>query len=340
MKERALVVERHLGEATRQSLVAAGAMRTDLVIRREGEHLAFPLRPEASVPPEWGEVAVRDFDVRETAGTTEYRDLLDWPQAQRELLPRSFDVVGEIVLIRLPPELEPRRSEVGEALLRFVPGSRLVGLDRGVRGPERRRAVERIAGSGDWHTRHRENGLEFDVDLERAYFSPRLAGEHARLASEVRPGERVYDLCCGVGPFAVTIARAGRARSIVAVDSNPEAIALLRRTLARYPFGGTVLPCDARVEEFVPSAPPADRIILNLPREGIKYAALVAPLVAPGGSLYYYEVVPRDEIARRGTVVERSLSTLGAWSVRGVRVVHPYSPSSDLVAVSARRAGA
>jgi tRNA (guanine37-N1)-methyltransferase len=340
MKERALVVERRLGETTRRALVAAGALRTDLAIRREGEHLAFPLHSEASVPPEWGEVAVRDFEARETAGTTEYRDLLDWPAARRDLLPRSFDVVGEVVLIRLPPELEACRNEVGEALLRFVPGCRLVGLDRGVRGPERLRAVERIAGSGDWHTVHRENGLELDVDLERAYFSPRLAGEHARVAAEVRPADRVYDLCCGVGPFAVTIARDGRARSIAAVDSNPEAIALLRRTLARYPFGGTVSASVARVEEFVPSAAPVDRIVLNLPREGIKYAFLVAPLVAPGGSLNYYEVVPRDEIARRATVVERSLSTFGVWSVPGVRVVHPYSPSSDLVAVSARREGA
>jgi len=339
MRERALLVERQRGEATRQALVRSHALRTDLAIRHEGERLAFPLVPGATVPPELGEVDEREFEPLRADAPTEFRDLLGWPASETQLLPRSFDVVGDVVLIRLPAGLESRRFEVGEALRRFVPGTRLVGLDRGVHGPERRRTVERIAGEGAWTTRHRENGLEFEVDLERAYFSPRLAGEHARVAAEVQAGDRVYDLCCGVGPFSVTIARDGRAASVVAVDANPVATALLRRTLARYPFGGRVTPVTARVEEFVASAGPADRLVLNLPHEGIKYAALVAPLVAPGGSLTYYEVVPRDEFARRGTVVESALSASGGLSVRSVRVVHPYSPSSDLVAVSVTRAG-
>ena len=339
MRAPALLVGRQQGETTRRALVAADALRTDLAILHEGEELAFPLRAEVSVPAAWGRLDVREFALRRPSPTTEFRDLLDWPAAELELVPRSFDVVGDIVLIRLPPELEPRRVEVGTALLAFVPGSRLVGLDRGVHGPERRREVERIAGSGPWSTRHRENGLELDVDLEQAYFSPRLAREHARVAAEVRAGERVYDLCCGVGPFALTIAREGRAAQVIAVDANPAAIELLRRTLARYPFGSRVAPVEARVEAFVPTAAPAERVVLNLPHEGIKYAALVAPLVSPGGTLHYYEVTPREEIARRAPVVENTLSALGAWSVRDVRVVHPYSPSSDLLAVSVVRSG-
>ena len=111
---------------------------------------------------------------------------------------------------------------------------------------------------------HVESEVEFDVDVEQAYFSPRLAREHERVSSAVRPGERVYDLCCGVGPFAVTVARDGRAQWVTAVDSNPRAIDLLRATLARYPFGGRVVPVLARLEEFLPSSGPADRVIFNL----------------------------------------------------------------------------
>ncbi len=337
MKERALLVDRSRGEATRRALVASQALRTDLAIREEGDRLAFPIRAEAEVPSSWGELESREFDARREPGPAEFRDLLDWPEAELARVPRSFDVVGDVVLVRLPPELEPRRFEVGEALRRFVPGVRLVGLDRGVHGPERRRQVERIAGAGGWKTRHRENGLAFDVDLERAYFSPRLAREHARVAAEVRPGDRVYDLCCGVGPFAVTIARDGIAASIVAVDANGAAIELLRETLGRYPFGAKVTAVEARVETFASTAPPVERVVLNLPHEGIKYAALVAPLVAPGGRLYYYEVVPRDEVGRRAATVERTLLPAGAWRASAVHSVHPYSPTSDLVAVTVRR---
>jgi tRNA (guanine37-N1)-methyltransferase len=337
MRRRAVLVPRGRGEAVRRALVDAGALALDLEILAEGDQLALPLREDAEPRPEWGALGEREFPELPAPVRTEFRDLLDWPEEAKALLPRSFDVVGDIVLIRLPVELEERRFEIGEALRRFVPGSRLVGLDRGVEGAERLRQVERIAGAGGWETRHRENHLEFDVDVRRAYFSPRLAREHALVADEVRDGERVYDLCCGVGPFSVTIARDGRAASVTAVDANPAAIELLGRTLARYPFGGRVRPRVATLEEFAPRATPVERVIVNLPREGIKYATLVAPLVAPRGSLQYYEVVPRDEVAQRGNVVERALSSLAPFRVRAVRLVHPYSPSRDLIGLTAER---
>ena len=333
-----LLVPRARGEDVRQELLASGLLRPDLEIRHEGDFLVIPLvEGRHHVPASWGEVVEREFGEVPRKGPVHYRDLLAWPEAEKEALPRSFDVVGDIVLIHLPPEAEPRKHEVGEALLRFVPGARLVGLDRGVQGADRLRQVERIAGAGPWSTRHRENGLELDVDVERAYFSPRLAREHARVAEEVRVGEQVYDLCCGVGSFALTIARLGRASRVTAVDANPEAVALLRATLARYSFGARVTPVRAPVEEFLPSAEPVERVVMNLPREGIKYLPSVARTTAPGGRLYYYEVVPRSELPGRGTRLVTSLSSVGSFAVVDERVVHPYSPSSDLVAFTLGR---
>jgi len=339
MNERALLVPRARGEEVRRRLVEAGALRTDLEILHEGDRLAFPLAAGAAPDAGWGTIERREFPEREVDGVAAFRDLLAWPAEELDRLPRSFDIVGDIVLVRLPPELEPRRHEVGEALLRFVPGSRLVGLDRGVHGPERRRAVERIAGEGGWATRHRENGLEIDVDLERAYFSPRLAHEHARVAASVRAGERVYDLCCGVGPFSLTIARDGRAREVVAVDANPVAVELLRSSLGRYRFATPVSVLEGRIEEFVATAGPAELVVVNLPHEGIKCATLVAPTVSPGGRLTFYEVLARDDLPTRGVTVETTLRPLGPWAVADVHLVHPYSPSSDLVAVTAVRGG-
>jgi tRNA (guanine37-N1)-methyltransferase len=328
-----LLVPRDRGEEVRRDLVASGLLRSDLEIRHEGEFLVLPLvaTPDG-VPPSWGEVVEREFRESARKGPARYRDLLPWPDDEKETLPRSFDIVGDVVLIRLPDLLEPRKEAVGEALLRFVPGARLVGLDHGVHGPERRRQVERIAGSGPWRTRHRENGVELEVDVERAYFSPRLAREHARVAEDVRAGDRVYDLCCGVGPFSVTIARIGRAAGVTAVDANPDAIALLRDTLARHPFGNRVDPVEARLEEFLPAAPPVERVVLNLPHEGIKYLSSVARTVAPGGRLYYYDVVPRTELGTRGVVLMNSLASVGEFAVVLEHVVHPYSPTSDLAA--------
>jgi len=340
MIARGLLVPRSRGEEIRQDLLEAGLLRPDLAIRREADSLILPLSgPPEEVPASWGEIVEREFREVRPKGPVRYRDLLPWPEAEKEILPRSFDVVGEVVLIRLPSELEGRKAEIGEALLRFVPGTRLVGLDHGVHGPDRRRAVERIAGTGPWRTRHRENGVELEVDVERAYFSPRLSREHARVAEAVRPGERVYDLCCGVGPFSMAIAGRARAAHVTAVDANPDAIELLRATLERYPVGGRVSPQVARLEEFLPNTAPVERVVMNLPHEGIKYLPSVARTAVAGGHLYYYEVVPRSEIGRRGNTLVNALSPVGTFMVAAQRVVHPYSPASDLVAFELERQG-
>jgi tRNA (guanine37-N1)-methyltransferase len=338
MRSRAVVVPRARGEAIRRALSDAGLLRDDLAIGHEGDDLVFPVR-EGRLSPEWGVESVREFASIVRARPAQYSDLLDWPAARKALLPRSFDVVGDVVLLRLPAELVADGPAIGAALLGFVPGARIVGLDRGVHGPERRRSIERLAGAGGFRTRHRENGVDLEVDVERAYFSPRLSREHALVADQVRDGDSVYDLCCGVGPFAVTIAKAGRARQVTAVDSNPEAISLLGASLTRGRFSVPVRPVAASVEAFLPAAAPVERVILNLPLEGAKYLTPVARTVAPEGRLYYYEVVPRDAIPARVNHVERTLDPVGGWTVVDQHLVHPYSPTADLVALVLERTG-
>jgi len=341
MKSRAVVVPRADGERARRRFAEAGVLRDDLQIRSDAQEVVLPVRP--------GKPVTLDVGWRETeaelaavtgSGAQSYRELLEWPEERAALLPRSFDVVGDVVVVRLPPELEKYGPEIGEALLRFVPAARVVAADHGVHGTERRRSLVRLAGSGGYATRHRENGLELSVDLERAYFSPRLAREHALVAAAVKPGDRVYDLCCGVGPFALTIARDGRAARVDAVDSNADAIELLGASLQRSGFADVVHPHVARVEEFLPAAGAVERVVLNLPHEGIKYLPLVAPVVRPLGRVYFYEVTERAEAKERGEAVVSSLGGPGMWTLEETHVVHPYSPLADLRAfVLERRVG-
>lgn len=339
MTDRGLRVPRERGEETRRRLVADGLLRTDLAILTEGDSLVLPLVAGAVLPPEDGEIVERSFDARPGIGVTDYRDLVPAHVAPRSELPRSFDVIGDIVLVRIPPSLVGVAPAVGGALLAFVPGARIVGWDHGVHGSERRRTVERIAGGGGWATRHHENRLSIDVDVEQAYFSPRLAREHARVADEVAPGDRVYDLCCGVGPFALHIARDRRAAEITAVDSNPDAIALLESSRRRLDAGDRIRPVVARVEEFLLDRAPVERVVLNLPHEGIKYAPSVARTVALGGRFYYYEIVPRAEIHGRAETLVHALADAGRFVPVDSHVVHPYSPDADLIAFVLERHG-
>lgn len=340
MTEAGWSVERSQAEVVRQRLREQQLLRTDRRVRHEPERVVFPLTgaPRSAIGP--GELVFREFEPLAAPPSQSYRDLLQLPNELQALLPRSFDVVGDVVLIRLPEALLPHAPAIGEALLHFVPGARLVGRDAGVHGPERRRSIERIAGTGDWTTRCRENGLALEVDLERAYFSPRLAREHQRVARSVPPGARAFDLCCGIGPFALTIAHVGRAREVLAVDSNPAAIELLERNARRLRLDGKIRAIGADVGEFLEHAGVAGYAVMNLPFEGIKYLTSVGKSMEAGGVLDYFEVTDRaDQPGRPSALVDR-LGGPREYSVSAHRVVHPYSPSADLVAYTFARRSA
>jgi tRNA (guanine37-N1)-methyltransferase len=331
MRSLAAVVPRHVAERTRRRLAEEGLLRDDLDVGHDGDSVAFPIVRAPSTPIPDGAVEEHEFEVRASEGARSYRELADLPPEVRDALPRAFDVIGDVVLLRLPEDLRPHGPAVGEALLHFVPGARLVGLDLGVHGEARVRRLVRLAGEGPWSTQHRENGLTLNVDLEHAYFSPRLAREHALVAQQVRSSERVLDFACGVGPFAAHIVRDARAREVVAVDSNPAAIALAGVNLSRAgPSGRAVLDT---IESFAPSAGTCERAILNLPHGGVKYLTSVGATVARGGSLHYYELTDRVDPDRRQEELVRTLETSvpGPWVAADRHVVHPYSPTEDLL---------
>jgi tRNA (guanine37-N1)-methyltransferase len=336
-----VAVERGRAEEIRRRLAAGGWLRSELAPLREPGRVIFALKDGAPpLPPDLlGSRGEFDFVELGPHRPRDYREGLHLPSELQSLLPSSFDVIGDLVLIRLPLELRPHASEIGGALLRFVPGCRKVGMDAGVHGDTRIRTLVALAGTGDWSTRHRENGLSFEVDVERAYFSPRLAREHARVADEVQAGERVLDLFCGIGPFAITIlSRVPTARA-VAVDLNPDAIRLLRANAQRLHVAARLTVEELPAEEFLRRPDAFTTVVMNLPREGYKYASQVARHVMAGGALHTYEVVDRRGAEARAADLLQELQTGsgGRWEIAGAHVVHPYSPSSDLMAFAARR---
>ena len=330
-------VARAEAERVRRLLRDRGLLRSDLNVVHEGDSVVFPIASAPVSAIDAGELVSREFSPYGARGPRTYAELVDIPEELRAMLPRSYDVVGDVVLLRLPEELVPHSATIGAALLRFVPGARVVGRDEGVHGPARQRRLVEIAGGGGWATQHRENGLTIEVDLGAAYFSPRLAREHARVARSVVRGARVLDLCCGVGPFALAIAHEHRAREVVAVDSNPAAIALLRRNLARLGFADRVRPVEADVGAFLASAGLARHAILNLPHEGIKYLSSVGNVVEPGGSIDYYEITDRSAWSTRPSELLAHLVPGGSWQLSARHVVHAYSPRADLVAYTFSR---
>jgi len=211
------------------------------------------------------------------------------------ILPRALDIVGDIAIIEIPSELKTNERLIGAAILEAHKNVRMVLAKAGVvSGDYRLRDFDVIAGEPRTRTVHKEFGCTYQVDVAKAYFSPRLSNEHKRVASLVQSGETVVDLFAGVGPFAVPIAKSHKDVKVYSVDLNPDAVELLRTNARLNRVENRVFPIlgDARkiVEEKLEGV--ADRVIMNLPEKAIEFVDVACKAIKPeGGMVHFYAFV-------------------------------------------------
>jgi tRNA (guanine37-N1)-methyltransferase len=314
---RGLKVHRSQGEKFRQRLVELGAFDRDRKIGSDEVHLYLPvldLSPEAEEKLR----SLGDFDLVEA----EFEDA-ERRETVGNLLGRraSFEVVGDVAIL---DDLDGKAAAAIMAVHRNV--RTVISSLTAVEGEYRTRRFRHVAGEEKTTTLHKEHGLRYRIDLEKAYFTPRLGTERLRVAKLIRPGDVVVDMFAGVGPFALLIAKRGA--KVVAVDKNPEAVRLLRENARLNRIDGIeILEGDAadlaeRYENF------ADHVIMNLPHTARDFLKEAMRIAKDGGVVHYYAIAPEEDLYGRDTAfVEEGASDLGAM-VRILRcgVVRSYAP--------------
>ena len=227
----ALKVPYSEGESIRRRLIEKGILRTQLKISKDKSFLYLPIsfqpKEDASYP-----VVSMSFEVLEDPQRS-YKELLDVPENLKALAPSSFDIIGSILLIKIPEELKDYRVEIGQALLTTHHHVETVCDVEPVSGEFRTRDITVIAGKSSYVTVHTEFGLQFEVDVKRTYFSPRLGGERRRIAELVKKDEVIVDMFTGVAPFPMMIARYSQPKMIYAIDKNDVAIRFARKNILR-----------------------------------------------------------------------------------------------------------
>ncbi len=285
----AIKVRKSEAEALRKTLMESDVLNRELKVSRDGDFVIFPVKED--VPG----YELIEWDFEENGKRPRYQDIAEIPYELRESLPTSFDVIGDVVIIKIPYELREYENEIGNAILKAQPSARVVAADRGVKGEYRVRDLEIIAGSGPTETVHTEYGIKLKVDPARAYFSPRLANEHHRIAELVQDGEEVVDMFAGVGPFALMIAKMKSAH-VYAIDLNPAAIDYLERNiLLNNVTGVEPINADAR---FIIRSVKADRVIMNLPQSAIHFFEDALSAVDDGW-IHYYEMIEEEKVNER-----------------------------------------
>ncbi|MBR6204528.1 MAG: class I SAM-dependent methyltransferase family protein [Candidatus Methanomethylophilaceae archaeon] len=313
------------GEAVRSRLMSEGRLDLGSRIRSDGDFLLIPV---VGGPIEGYESVEADVGSQERR-STDYREVAEVPEELKGFLPSSFDVVGDVAMIKLPEELLPYKEGIGSALMSVNRSIRTVFLDSGVKGEYRVRDLERIAGSGPSETVHKEFGVRLWTDPAKVYFNPRLSSERARIASQVKDGEVVIDMFAGVAPFGTVICRLARPEAVYSIDLNPEAERFARIN-AEKNHADRLRPMTGDSSELVYSLPMADRIIMNLPQIADRFLRFAMDRLKVGGVAHMYKIIEREAFPGFCDGLVSGMSEIGF----GIRIesseLKTYSPTMSV----------
>ncbi|RLE49053.1 MAG: hypothetical protein DRJ33_08565 [Candidatus Methanomethylicota archaeon] len=345
-----LLVDKSAGEVFRKKLHQLSLLDNHYKIRRINDKIAFPLKapPTQELLAELkklGDFVLSSMEFEELRRKP--RDLIEalgdvLTPFELSLLPRSFDVVGDIAIVELPDELLHVKEKVGKALLTIYDNVKAVYMKYGkVNGAYRIRPLEHIAGEAKTETVHKEYGCFFKLDVMKVYFSPRLSWEHWRIASQVKKGEVVVDMFAGVGPFSIMIAKKVRGVMIYAIDINPDAIKYLKENIKLNSVENSVIPMLGDAKDVIETQlrGVADRVIMNLPSDSIKFVQVACKaLKENGGIIHYYAFASEDKTFKdveEEFIVEVSRSGRSVKNILFKRIVRAVAPRTWQVVLDA-----
>lgn len=295
----------------------------------------FPINDPTQIPKILGDISYK-FQKWEFPSRSEQESIVEslqkeYPNLNWDGISLKFDQLGEIAVLKLDPSLTTLsfRQRVGELILsRFSRLKAVLNKRDIIKGAKRLYPVEYLAGKKIWQSWHQEYGVFIFVDLERAYFNPRLAEEHHRVAMSVNPGEIILDMFTGVGSFALHCAKESQCR-IVAIDINPSAIHALKRSVKRNKLQGNIHPIIGDSRNILRFQGYFDRIIINLPYESVNYLPYAAKLLKKGGIITFYQFISKFEKPKVQihNMISRKLGNINSYKELYIKVGREVSPS-------------
>ena len=285
----AAIVEKPDAESAIESLRAEGVYDDNRKVReRDDGTVELPITDAPERTAVLDVIRQVDPDLR----SPELADLLrerGWSDDEIENAPKSWAVVGRVVLVRFPEEC-PRPAEVGEAILDLHGEADTVLAREGIDGPHREPDVSVVAGSGDTETIHTEHGTKYGLDLAEVMFSPGNQAERVRMGEVVGPDERVFDMFAGIGYFTLPMARAGA--TITAVERNPTSFQFL---LENAVLNGVTDRVEAYRADCRDIETEADRVVMGH-YDAHEYLDHAMDSLVEGGILHYHETTPENRL--------------------------------------------
>lgn len=260
-----------------------------------------------------------------------------------KLVPRSYDIIGSrekaVAIVEIQKSLGPIEKEIAESIMKLNKNVKSVLKKASSRkGELRLRDYELILGDENTEVIHKENGYILKLDPQKVYFSPREGTERMKIASQVKPGEKVMVMFSGICPFAISIAKFQQdVNKIYAVEINKVAheYAIENVRINKVAHKVVLILGDVR-EKCKEYYGTFDRVIMPLPLGGENFLDIAINCLKKEGIIHFYTWGDEKDLFSNGIkIIEEECKKAGAeYEITEKRKVLPYKPRTFKVCIT------
>ena len=275
------------------------------------------------------------------------------PEEILNLIPKSYDIIGEIAIFEFDKFGEYERKALGPFKKKIARAIEIANKHvktvyekkSEIKGEHRLRELALIYGQNKSETIHKENKCQFKLDVMYTFFTPRLVFERRRIAStNIKANEIIVDMFAGVGPISIQLAKNNEV-TIYSFDINTVAYNYLKENIKLNKLKGKIIPDNIDIKDLInPSnklgsllKSNVDRIIMNLPENSLEYIDVACFLMKKnGGIIHNYQFCEKpNQIEKAIEDFKKKLNNYN-WQIEKIlnaKKVKAYSPKADLVVI-------
>lgn len=322
-------------ERAKRFLIEKNILDFDFLPEQSRGFVYFPLRKDYAgsppIPRKMG-IEIVGKNLKRGNSSKQLKSALEGEFSERELgvMNRSYDVVGNIAILEIPKELKGREKTIANTLINLNKNIKTVLKKKDIhKGEFRTQELSYIAGVRTKETVHKENGCLMKLDVEKVYFSPRLSTERKRIATLVRPGERVLVMFSGCGPYPMVISRNTKAAEIVGIEKNRIAHEYALKNAALNKAGNVNLICGDVRKEVPKLKGKFDRILMPLPKDADTFLDMAFRAAKKGTTIHLYLFLDTDKF-EEGKIRVKAIASGNGKKIRflGLTRCGQYSPTT------------